>query len=326
LIAIKKYQLSIEEQLKTLSAPGHPVELYAPVEYIVSLGGKRIRPVLVLAACELFDGKHSDALPAAVAIEMFHNFTLVHDDIMDKAPLRRGKTTVHEKWNDNTAILSGDVMLVKAYLELSKIDPLKLPVVLEVFSKTAIEVCEGQQLDMNYESREVISIAMYLEMIGLKTAALIAASLQLGALAGGARAEDAARMYDFGKNLGMAFQLQDDILDVYGDEKKFGKQKGGDIISNKKTFLLLKAMELSAGKPELEKELSEWLRVAGAEMEKKVGAVTAIYNRLGIRAMAENEMTRYYQEALKNLHDIPLTQNKKKDLIDFVDSLIVREN
>ena len=242
---IATYQQQIEAALKDKKYGSNPKELYEPIAYIMSLGGKRLRPVLVFIATDMFDGDAAKALHPALAIELFHNFTLVHDDLMDKAPLRRNQPTVHEKWNNNIAILSGDAMMVRAYQELCLADPSMLPQLLEIFSDTAVKVCEGQQYDMNYESMTKVSIQQYIKMIELKTAVLLGGALKIGAVIGGAREEDAQRLYDFGKHIGIAFQLQDDILDVYADAAKFGKQKGGDIIANKKTYLLLKAIEMA---------------------------------------------------------------------------------
>jgi geranylgeranyl diphosphate synthase, type II len=313
---IEKFAKQVETQ--------HPKELYAPVNYILSLGGKRMRPALVLAGCELFGGDIERSIHAALAVEVFHNFTLVHDDIMDKAPLRRNKPTVHKKWDDGIAILSGDAMLVQAYQLLCKTGSPVLPQLLEVFSKTAIQVCEGQQLDMNYEKAQRISIPQYLHMIQLKTAVLLAASLKMGALIGNAREEDAQHLYDFGSNIGIAFQLQDDILDVYGDER-FGKQVGGDIISNKKTWLLLKALEMSAGNRYMQEELQQWLFAPDFDPKDKVNAVTDIYNFLGVRKLAEKEMARFYERGLKHLSEIPVSDEIKRPLIDFAESLMARE-
>lgn len=295
------------------------------MEYIVSLGGKRLRPVLVLAAHQLFDNKLENALPAAIAIELFHNFSLIHDDIMDKAPLRRNQSTVHKKWNENIAILSGDAMLVKAYQELCKTNSEKLPVLLNIFSETAIKVCEGQQLDMNYEKQNKVSIPQYLKMIELKTAVLLGASLQMGAIIGGATTQDAQHLYDFGKHIGVAFQLQDDILDVYADADKFGKQQGGDIVSNKKTFLLLKALELSESNRYLKEELNQWIHAPEFNHKQKVEAVTAIFNFLNIPSLARNEMQRHYNIALESYNKLSSTVGDKNVLLQYANSLMVRE-
>ena len=252
-----KINAEIEKFSVGISVP--PAELYEPIRYMLSLGGKRIRPLFVLMACDLLNGKTEDALPAAIAAELFHNFTLVHDDIMDGAPLRRNKPTVHSKWNSSTAILSGDVMMVKAYQLLSKNK--MYDTLLPVFNEMAVKVCEGQQWDLNYEQLFKISVLQYFKMIELKTAVLLAACMKMGSLIAGAKKETADLLYEFGKNTGMAFQLQDDLLDVYGEEEKFGKQKGGDILANKKTFLLLKASDIATSNHYLREELEQWMGV-----------------------------------------------------------------
>lgn len=314
----------INKQIAEIRYPEAPGELYEPIRYIMSLGGKRLRPSLVLMACDLFEGSVMNALKPAAGIEVFHNFTLVHDDIMDKAPLRRGKATVHTKWNDNVAILSGDVMLVEAYNLISGVDNSILRKVLDVFGRTAKQVCEGQQTDMNFEQNEEVSVTEYLEMIRLKTAVLLGASLKIGALIGNAPEDDAERLYSFGENLGLAFQLQDDILDVYGDPDKFGKQVGGDILSNKKTFLLIKALELAEGLDA--EELNFWLDSSNPIEEAKVNAVTNIYNRVGVRQLAEQEMTRFAKKALSDLDEINTADERKVILRGFADKLLIREN
>ncbi|MBL0330741.1 MAG: polyprenyl synthetase family protein [Bacteroidetes bacterium] len=291
----------------------------------MSLGGKRLRPVLVFIATDMFDGDAAKALHPALAIELFHNFTLVHDDLMDKAPLRRNQPTVHEKWNNNIAILSGDAMMVRAYQELCLADPSMLPQLLEIFSDTAVKVCEGQQYDMNYESMTKVSIQQYIKMIELKTAVLLGGALKIGAVIGGAREEDAQRLYDFGKHIGIAFQLQDDILDVYADASKFGKQKGGDIIANKKTYLLLKAIEMAESNRYMKEELHQWIAAPQFDAKEKVEAVINIYNFLNVKELARTEMQKHYELALTFLKDIPVSESKKQSLIAFAESLMVRE-
>lgn len=322
---IQLYQQQISKALEGRTYGVQPKELYAPIEYIMALGGKRMRPVLVMLGCDFFDGNPDKALHSAIAIELFHNFTLVHDDIMDKAPLRRGKPTVHEKWNDNIAILSGDAMMVRAYQELCKTESDLLPSLLEIFSDTAAKVCEGQQLDMNYEKLSKVSIVSYLKMIELKTAVLLGGALKMGAIIGGAREEDAKNLFGFGKHIGMAFQLQDDILDVYADEEKFGKQKGGDIIANKKTYLLLKALEMAENNRYLKEELQLWVAAPHFDPKEKVEAVTNIYNFLNVKELARKEMQKEYDAAISCLKDIPVADAKKNILIAFADSLMVRE-
>lgn len=323
--SITHYQQLVEQALKEKKYGTHPKELYEPMEYIVSLGGKRLRPVLVLAGYHLFNDTVEKAIPAAVAIELFHNFSLIHDDIMDKAPLRRNQPTVHKKWNENTAILSGDALLVKAYQELCKTDSENISTLLNIFSETAIKVCEGQQLDMNYEKQNKIFIPQYLKMIELKTAVLLGASLQMGAFIAGASAENAQHLYNFGKHIGIAFQLQDDILDVYANAEKFGKQQGGDIVSNKKTFLLLKALELSESNRYLKEELHQWIHAPEFDAKEKVEAVTTIFNFLNIPQLARKEMQHQYKLALDAYNQVSSTTGDKSALLHYADSLMVRE-
>lgn len=319
------YQQQIEQALKDKKYGSNPKELYEPIDYVMSLGGKRMRPVFVFVGCDFFGGDTSKAMHAALAIELFHNFTLVHDDIMDKAPLRRNQHTVHEKWNANIAILSGDTLIIKAYQELCKYDTKILPELLEIFNDTAIKICEGQQLDMNYEKLPTISIPQYLKMIELKTAVLLGGSLKIGALVGGADESNAQLLYEFGKHIGIAFQLQDDILDVYADTEKFGKQKGGDIIANKKTYLLLKAMEMAGSNRYLKEELQQWIHAPEFVPHEKVEAITSVYNFLNIKELAHAEMKKQYETALTFLKNIPVDEIKKQKLIAIADSLMVRE-
>jgi geranylgeranyl diphosphate synthase type II len=298
--------------------------LYEPISYILSIGGKRMRPALLLLACDLFGGEVDKAIEPALAIEVFHNFTLMHDDIMDKAPLRRGKATVHEKWNTNVAILSGDAMMVEANRMMMLVDDSILRNVLNVFNDTATGVCEGQQIDMSFEQRNDVAIAEYLEMIRLKTAVLLGGTMKIGSIIGGSSATDAELIDSFGVNLGIAFQLQDDILDVYGDPEKFGKQVGGDIISNKKTYLLIKALELAKGETKI--ELNHWIGLEQFDNVEKVAAVTAIYDALDIRLQAEQAMHSFADKAFAALEAISLPEDHKQYLRDFADSLLVREN
>lgn len=320
---LQDLQLLIEDAVNNLSFPAKPSELYEPITYIMAIGGKRMRPALLLMACDMFGGDVKKALPPALAIEVFHNFTLVHDDIMDNAPLRRGKATVHEKWNPNTGILSGDVMLVEAYKLMMQVDDSILRRVLEIFSTTAVGVCEGQQFDMNFEQQSEVQIDDYINMIRLKTAVLLGGALNIGALIGGASNEDANLLYTFGEQLGIAFQLQDDILDVYGDPEKFGKQVGGDIISNKKTFLLIKALELAGAN---EKQvLNQWINATDFDAAEKVSAVTSIYNTLNIRQQAEEAMQHYAAIGFEALDKLSVSEEKKQYLRSFADGLMVRE-
>lgn len=322
--SISQLQDLINKQIVEKKYPVTPAELYDPITYIMSLGGKRMRPVMTLMACDMFGGHITKALDPALAIELFHNFTLMHDDIMDKAPLRRGKSTVHSKWNDNVAILSGDVMLVESYKTLvNSVDHSILKDVLTVFNDTAAGVCEGQQTDMNFELTEDVSISQYLDMIKMKTAILLGCSLKIGALIGQAGADDAEHLYNFGVNIGIAFQLQDDILDVYGDPEKFGKQVGGDILSNKKTFLLIKAIEMAE---ELDKEeLNYWLNATECEPADKISSVTAIYDRLGVRQLAEEQMNLFARKSLSELDKVDVATENKQPLVDFAGQLLIRE-
>ncbi|SFU20755.1 geranylgeranyl diphosphate synthase, type II [Algoriphagus locisalis] len=287
-----KLETFIQNLPSALELGKTPRELYDPITYILSLDGKRIRPLLSLLAYGIYKSNPEEILSQAAAVEVFHNFTLMHDDIMDDAPLRRGKDAVHVKWNKNVAILSGDVMLVKAYDLLLPTEVDKLGDVIRLFNKTASEVCEGQQFDMNFESLEYVHEDEYITMIRLKTAVLLGFALQLGALLAGAEKEDAQKLYVFGVNVGVGFQLKDDLLDVFADQAKFGKQVGGDIISNKKTFLLIKALELAEGKDA--ETLNYWLSQNEFDKEEKVKAVRGIYEKLGIKSITEAKMNSYF--------------------------------
>jgi geranylgeranyl diphosphate synthase type II len=321
--SIEQLQYLVNKAIADTKYTEQPAELYEPISYLMQLGGKRMRPVLVLIATEIFDGNVLKALDAAIGIELFHNFTLMHDDIMDKAPLRRGKPTVHAKWNESAAILSGDVMFVEAYKLMIKVDDSILREVLAIFSDTASGVCQGQQADMNFEKRDDVSLPEYLEMIRQKTAVLLAGSMQIGALIGGAVPDQANLIYEFGENLGLAFQLQDDILDVYGNPEKFGKQVGGDILSNKKTFMLIKAKELATGNTK--SDLDTWLNSSDDPLAK-IKAITSIYNLLEVRKLAEIEMEEYVNKALRALDLISVDRSKKDLLRGFAEQLLIREN
>ena len=313
----------IEKHIQNLSLPDTPPELYEPVEYILSLGGKRIRPALVILACDLYAGAVESALIPAVAIEIFHNFTLVHDDIMDRSDIRRGQPTVHVKYNENIAILSGDVMSILASRLINQAPGVVLNTVHDVFTKTAMEVCEGQQMDMNFEDQLTVSGEEYMRMIELKTAVLIAASLKIGAILGGASQTDANDLYEFGRNLGIAFQLQDDLLDTYGDQKIMGKQPGTDIVDNKKTFLMLTALENSS--PDQKKELLHWLTNKYFEKEEKIASVTHIFNDLGIKELTEVRIREYYDKALENLSRLNKPEDRKTELYNFASYLMTRK-
>lgn len=301
-----------------------PTELYDPIRYIMSLGGKRMRPLMTLLTASLFTDDWQKALKPAVAVEVFHNFTLLHDDIMDRAPLRRGQPTVHEKWNTNIAILSGDVMLVKAYEQLLDVEPAYLRQVLTRFSQTAAEVCEGQQMDMNFENRETVLEAEYIDMIRLKTSVLLGFAMELGGIVAGADADSTQHLYDAGVNIGIGFQLKDDLLDVYGDPVKFGKQVGGDIIANKKTFLLIEALERAEG--EVRAELLAWVNRGVFDKSDKVDAVTAIYNQLGIRELTENRIADYFAKGFTNLEQVTADPVRKDILLTFAHQLVERES
>lgn len=295
--------------------------LLEPVDYILSLGGKRIRPAIVLWLNDLYGGDINEGLKAALAIEMFHNFSLVHDDIMDEAPLRRGKKTVHSKWNNNTAILSGDAMLVLVYQILTELDKGKLKEALELFNLSALNVCEGQQLDMDFESQNAISLDEYIGMIGLKTGDLLGASFALGALLADAKKEDIENVYQFGKLTGIAFQLQDDILDLYGDQAKVGKQIGGDIIANKKTCLWISAFE-KANKNQLH-ELENM--ATEADPKSKVEKAKKLFDELGVKEEANAIKSRFQEDALEHLNSVHLSPSKKEDIKNFSILLLGRE-
>ena len=301
--------------------PVEPASLYDPNEYFLKVGGKRIRPVLCLMGNELFDEIRQDAWHVGTAIELFHNFTLIHDDIMDKAPIRRGRATVHAKYGESTAILGGDVMLVTAYEELNKISIELLRPILLLFNKTAKEVCEGQQLDMDFEKLESVGLDAYLKMIELKTSVALAASLQTGAILGGAGERNQHLLYAFGKKLGIAFQVQDDYLDAFGDPDKFGKQVGGDILSNKKTFLLIHALEMATAsqKKELLKHLS-------GEAGDKVGKVLQVFRDCKVDEWALQLKDRYLDEALAHLEDIAVLSKRKEPLKELAEFLVQRDH
>jgi len=321
--SILQLQEILETAIKNLKFPENPKHLYEPITYIINLGGKRIRPLLVLMSTELFGKNPNDAVHAAMAIEVFHNFTLVHDDIMDNAPLRRGKATVHEKWSTNTAILSGDVMMVEANKNLAKVNPLFLKDALDTFNATAQGVCEGQQLDMEFENRDDVTIDEYINMIRLKTAVLLGGALKLGAIIAEASEKDADLIYQFGENIGIAFQLQDDILDVYADPEKFGKQVGGDIIANKKTFLLLKAFELA--ERENLHSLQTWTEYEEFDVKEKVEAIKQVYDVLNIQNIAKETMDNYMNKALTLMERINVSNDAKANLLDLTKQLMARQ-
>jgi geranylgeranyl diphosphate synthase type II len=315
----------ILDALNGLRWKSEPAHLYDPIAYILSIGGKRMRPALALMGCHLFGKDYHLALQPSLVVEVFHNFTLMHDDIMDKAPLRRGKPTVHEKWDTNVAILSGDAMLVEAYeLLLNSVPAEKLPAIMKRFNRCALDVCEGQQEDMDFETMTAVSKEAYIEMIKKKTAVLLGFSLELGALLAGASETQSALLRDFGVNLGIAFQLRDDILDVYGDPEKFGKQIGGDILSNKKTFLLLHALERASGTDA--EALQYWLHAKDFVPSEKVSAVTGIYNTLLVRQEAEQKAEAFFQLSLQQLQAIEAEESLKTPLKQFAFMLMERQS
>ncbi len=324
MITIEKLGQLFYDYLNKNRFTSQPAELYEPVNYIMDLGGKRMRPLMLLMAYQLFDDKIEKALPAAYAIELFHNFSLVHDDIMDEAPLRRGELTIHQKYGINAGILSGDVMLIYVYDYLIKTSHSdKLPEIIKLFNDCAIKVCEGQQLDMNFESRTYVSIDEYIKMISYKTGALLSGAMKIGALLGNAAEKDADLIYDFAWNLGIAFQLQDDILDTYGDPKKFGKKVGGDIVQNKKTFLVLKAMEL-ATKADRD-SLSNLMNMPTIDEKEKIKAVKSIFDSLSIMSETEKLKETYQNKAFDALNAISVDSSKKSPIIDIANQLFTRE-
>lgn len=309
------------EKFNTPHFPAEPAGLYEPGNYFLNIGGKRIRPVLCLMGNELFDNIHPDSWLVANAIELFHNFTLMHDDIMDKAALRRGVPTVHIKYNESTALLTGDVMLIFAYEYLAKMTSNHLARVLHLFNRTGREVCEGQQLDMDFEQRNDVTLAEYIRMIELKTSVLLAASLEIGAILGGASEGNCKHLYEFGRNLGIAFQVQDDYLDAFGDPKKFGKEPGGDIRNNKKTFLLLHALEVAS--PDQKKQL---LQLMQDNPEDKVEQVLAIFRACNVDEWARNLKQQYRDEAFRHLNAVAVTAKRKMHLEELADFLVAREH
>ena len=321
---ITKYASLIDQEIKKHKFGKQPVSLYEPIRYLMGLGGKRMRPLLTLLSYSLYKDDVKASVPYAVAVEAFHNFTLMHDDIMDKAPLRRGNVTVHEKWNVNTAILSGDVMLVKVYEMFLGLEPAKLKKVLKSFNECAAEVCEGQQWDMEFESMSSVKESQYISMIRQKTAVLLGFSLELGAILADAPEEDQKALRDFGVNIGIGFQLKDDLLDAYGDPKKFGKQVGGDIMANKKTYLLIKALEKAKGKQKT--ELNALLSGKKISKATKVKAVKAIYDSLGIPAMTEKKLNSFFENGFSSLELLHADLTKKQYLVEFARELIRRQS
>lgn len=310
-----------EEKFNTRHFPDHTTTLYDPAQYILQLGGKRVRPVSVLMGNELFDEITPDAYELAAAIELFHNFTLIHDDIMDKAPVRRGLPTVHTKYGESTALLAGDVMFVKCYDYINKLKSPSFHKILHIFNHTAAQVCEGQQLDMDFEKKETVSLDDYVNMISLKTSVLLAASFQLGAILGGTTERNQQHIYEFGKNLGIAFQVQDDYLDAFGDPAKFGKQVGGDIIANKKTFLMIRALEVAD-----EKSKNELLQLMKENPADKVERVISLFKKSDVDTWANELKEKYLQTALQHLEDIAVVSKRKEPLKQLALFLIERQN
>lgn len=300
-----------------------PVGLYNPIEYVLSLGGKRIRPVLMLMAYNLYKDNISQVMSQAIALETYHNYTLLHDDLMDRSDMRRGKATVHKIWDENTAILSGDAMLVLAYRYLAQNVSTHLDEILNLFSLTALEICEGQQYDMEFETRENVTAEEYIEMIRLKTAVLLAASLKIGAILGSASKDDADALYGFGLKIGIAFQLKDDFLDVYGDPEVFGKNIGGDILCNKKTYMLIKALERADRTQK--KELQDWILKKEYDPLDKIKAVTKLYDEIGIGKICESKMKEYYVQGIECLSRVLVSDAEKQELKNFAEHLMYRE-
>lgn len=324
MLSFEDILIKLEKEIKHINFDYPPKSLYDPIEYILELGGKRIRPALTLMACNIYKENVDDTLKPAIGMEVFHNFTLLHDDLMDNADKRRGKSTVHKVWNDNTAILSGDAMLIVAYKLIGETKPEHLKEILDLFTMTALEICGGQQYDMEFETRDNVEESEYLEMIRLKTAVLLACCLKTGAILGGATKEDANHLYDFGINIGLAFQLQDDLLDVYGDPATFGKNIGGDILCNKKTFLLINALKRSS--KEQRNTLESWINQTNVNAEEKIKAVTTIYNDLDLKTLTENKMIDYYNTGMKHLSSLQVSSEKLTILKNVCDRLMYRQS
>lgn len=322
MLKFEEYLAKVNEAISAIPYPKEPSQLYQPIAYTMALGGKRLRPVLVLMACEAMGGDAAKALNAAVGLELFHNFTLLHDDVMDKAAVRRGQPTVHRRWNENVAILSGDAMLTMASQYVARVDEAVLQPVLEVFNTTAMEIYEGQQWDMDYEQRAEVTEADYIEMIRLKTSVLLGCACKMGAIIAGADEANAKALYEVGLNLGLAFQLQDDVLDVWGDEATFGKEIGGDIMNNKKTYLLINALNRAQG-DDLG-GLRRWITDEYAMRQEKVPAVRAIYERLGLRQLAQEAIAAYTQKALDGLAQVAMGDDDRKEFAKFINRLVDR--
>lgn len=323
MLKFEEIQNIVNNEIAKLDFKSEPVELYQPISYVLSGNGKRLRPCLALLSCNLFNNDIRNAIKPAIGVEMFHNFTLLHDDIMDKADIRRNKPTVHKKWNENVAILSGDAMLIKTYELFFELKPNILAKVIEVFNKAALQVCEGQQYDMNFETKIDVTTDEYIKMITLKTAVLLAASLKIGAIIGGATLKDANLLYNYGINLGIAFQLQDDYLDVYGDVKTFGKKIGGDIVSNKKTYLLISAIENA--KDENKHKLLNLLYNKHIESHEKIKEVTDIYNDLNIPQVLKEKLHFYHSQAVNNISQVNAKKGDINVFIKLSNNLLIRK-
>lgn len=313
----------VNDFIANLSYDRKPESIYAPIKYVLSIGGKRIRPVLMLLSYNLYNDNPESILMQACALETYHNYTLLHDDLMDNADVRRGMPTVHRKWDANTAILSGDSMLVLAYQRMAQCAPSKLKPVLDLFTETALEIGEGQQYDMDFERRTDVTEAEYIEMIRLKTSVLLACAMKTGAILADAPAADADRLYQFGEQIGLAFQLQDDLLDVYGDPAVFGKAIGGDIVSNKKTYMLINAYQLAG--PSQRSELMRWITAVDFDRAEKVAAVTRIYDELGIRGLCEARINQYFDRASEYLAAVGVDDARKEQLRRFAQEMMHRE-
>lgn len=323
MLTATEIQEKVNAYIASLPYERKPKSLYDPIEYVLAAGGKRIRPSFVLMAYNLFHDDVDRILPVATALETYHNYTLLHDDLMDKADMRRGRSTVHKKWDDNTAILSGDTMLVLAYEHLAKCDTKYLKPALDLFTETALEVSEGQQFDMEFETRNDVAEEEYIEMIRLKTSVLLACALKMGAVVAGASDADANALYAFGEKVGLAFQLQDDLLDVYGDPKVFGKAIGGDITSNKKTFMLINAFNRAdAG---TRAELERWTTATEFDPAEKIAAVTEIYNRLGIDKLAEQRIKEYFEQSRQHLDELSVSDDRKAVLREYTERMMNRK-
>ena len=314
----------IQDYLSNLPYDRKPYSLYEPIKYVLDLGGKRIRPMLMLMSYNLYKDDPESILPQAIGLETYHNYTLLHDDLMDNADVRRGQATVHKKWDANTAILSGDSMLVLAYQRMQNCPADKLPAVLDCFTTTALEIGEGQQYDMEFETRDDVREEEYIEMIRLKTSVLLACALKIGAILGGASDKEADTLYDYGQEIGLAFQLQDDYLDVYGDPAVFGKKIGGDILCNKKTYMLINAF--NRANDEQKKELQKWVDAKEYDAQAKISAVTKLYNEIGIRELCDNKINSYFESATAKFDALAVSADKKKELKQFVNSLMNRKS